>query len=58
MPGSVTSKGRDPAVTISADEHRQFARRDREVLGLEDFTDDDLAALEAAKAFGHELKLD
>ena len=62
MPVPVTRKGRIPVVPVSADEHRRPARRDREVLGLEDFTDDDLAALEAArapkaaKAFDHELK--
>jgi prevent-host-death family protein len=62
QPVAVTRNGRESTVMISADEYRRLKRRDREVLGLEDFTDNDLAALEAArapdaaKAFDHELK--
>lgn len=62
QPVAVTRNGRESTVMISADEYRRLKRRDREILGLEDFTDEDLAALEAArapeaaKAFDHELK--
>ena len=47
---------------ISVEEYHRLKRRDREVLGLEDFTDADVAALEktrapkASKAFDHELE--
>jgi prevent-host-death family protein len=60
-PVIVTRNGRDRTVVISVDEYRRLKRRDREVLGLEDFTDEDIAAIEAsrppdeAKAFDHEL---
>jgi prevent-host-death family protein len=62
QPVAVTRNGRESTVMISADEYRRLKRRDRKVLGLEDFTDNDLTALEAArapdaaKAFDHELK--
>jgi hypothetical protein len=47
---------------ISVEEHHRLKRRDRQVLGLEDFTDTDVAALEdtrapeSSKALDHELK--
>jgi len=47
---------------ISVEEYHRLKRRDRRVMGLEDFTDEDVAALEeirapqAAKAFDSELK--
>jgi prevent-host-death family protein len=47
---SVTRNGRERTVLISVDEYQRLKRRDREVLGLEDFTDADIAALEAAHA--------
>jgi prevent-host-death family protein len=59
---AVTRNGRESTVMISADEYRRLKRRDRQVLGLDDFTDAGLAALEAArapeaaKAFDYELK--
>ena len=62
QPVAVTRNGRESTVMISVDEYRRLKRRDRQVLGLDDFTDADLAALEAArapeaaKAFDHELK--
>jgi prevent-host-death family protein len=61
-PIAVTRNGRESTVMISVDEYRRLKRRDRQVLGLDDFTDEDLAALDAvrapdaAKAFDHELK--
>jgi prevent-host-death family protein len=62
QPVAVTRNGRDGAVLISTEEYRRLKRRDREVLGLNDFTADDLAALEASRppaetaAFNDELK--
>jgi PHD/YefM family antitoxin component YafN of YafNO toxin-antitoxin module len=60
----VTRNGRDRTVMISADEYRRLKRRDREVLGLDDFTDADIEAVRRAKpspesaAFNHELTPD
>ncbi len=47
---------------ISVEEYHRLKRRDRQVLGLKDFTDADIAALEqtrapaASTAFDDELK--
>ena len=49
-------------VMLSIEEHQRLKRRDQRVMGLEDFTDADFAALEAtrapesSKAFDDELK--
>ena len=62
QPVAVTRNGRERTVMISVEEYHRLKRRDRQVLGLEDFTDADIAALEqtrapaAAKAFNDELK--
>jgi PHD/YefM family antitoxin component YafN of YafNO toxin-antitoxin module len=61
-PVTVTRNGRDRTVTISAEEYHRLKRRDREVLTLDDFTEDDLRAIRDAKPpheaadFDHELK--
>jgi prevent-host-death family protein len=61
-PVAVTRNGREGTVLISEEEYRRLKRRDREVLGLDDFTTEDLNALEraetprAAAAFDRELK--
>src|SRR5713226_7229692 len=61
QPVAVTRNGRERTVMISAEEYHRLKRRDRQVLGLEDFTDVDIAALEetrapdSSKAFDHEL---
>lgn len=61
QPVTVTRNGRDRTVLVSADEYHRLKRLDREVLGLDDFTETDLAAIRAAKppvaasAFDHEL---
>jgi prevent-host-death family protein len=61
-PVAVTRNGRESCVLISTEEYNRLKRRDREVLGLEDFTDADIAALENSRppsdstAFDHELK--
>jgi prevent-host-death family protein len=61
-PVVVTRNGRDRTVLISADEYRRLKRRDREALGLDDFTDADLEAIRAAEPpadsaqFDHEVE--
>lgn len=62
QPVAVTRNGRERTVMISAEEYHRLKRRDRQVLGLEDFSAADIAALEAArapeaaKAFDDELR--
>jgi prevent-host-death family protein len=62
QPVAVTRNGRERTVMISIEEYRRLKRRDRRVMALADFTDADIAALEAtrapeaAKAFDDELK--
>jgi prevent-host-death family protein len=61
QPVAVTRNGRERTVLISVDEYQRLKRRDRQVLVLDDFTAEDIAALEvirapdAAKAFDSEL---
>jgi PHD/YefM family antitoxin component YafN of YafNO toxin-antitoxin module len=61
QPVAVTRNGRERTVMISADEYYRLKRRDRQVLGLADFTEADIAALAATRApassrdFDHEL---
>jgi prevent-host-death family protein len=63
QPVIVTRNGRDRTVMISADEYHRLKKRDREVLGIEDFSDADIAAVRRAapskdaEAFNQELKL-
>ncbi len=60
-PVMVTRNGRERVVLISADEFKRLKRRDRRVMGLEDFTEADLRAIRnaepsaAAAAFDHEV---
>ena len=62
QPVAVTRNGRESTVLISSEEYQRLRRRDRQVLGLDDFTDADIAALEAARppadarAFDSELE--
>jgi prevent-host-death family protein len=50
QPVAVTRNGRERTVMISVEEYNRLKRRDRRVMSLEDFTDADIAALEAARA--------
>ena len=50
QPVVVARNGRDRTVMISVEEYHRLKRRDRRVMGLEDFTDEDIAALEQARA--------
>ncbi len=49
-PVTITSNGRDRMVLMSAEEYRRLKRRDRQVMTLADFTDEDIAALEKVRA--------
>ncbi len=48
-PVVVTRDGRDSVVVISAEEFRRLKRRDRTVLGIEDFTPAEVEAVRAAE---------
>ncbi len=60
-PVTITSNGRDRMVLLSAEEYQRLKRRDRRVMAVDDFTADDIAALEQARAsdesraFNHEI---
>jgi prevent-host-death family protein len=60
-PVTVTRNGRERIVVLSVDEYRRLKRRDRQVLGLEDFTEADAQVIRAAEpppeasAFDHEV---
>lgn len=62
QPVTVTRNGRDRTVVISAEEYQRLKRRDRIVLGLDDFTREDLKEIRASEApaeaaqFDHEMK--
>jgi len=49
QPVVVTRNGRERTVTVSIEEYRRLKRRDREVLGLEDFTEEMIEAIEKAE---------
>jgi prevent-host-death family protein len=59
-PVTITNHGRECLVLMAAEEYRRLKRRERRVMGLDDFTDADIAAVEAsqapleAAAFNHE----
>jgi hypothetical protein len=61
QPVAVTRNGRERTVMISTEEYWRLKRRDRRVMSLDDFTDEDIAAIEAAeppeeaKQFDHEI---
>jgi hypothetical protein len=46
---AITKNGRERTVLLSAEEFHRLKRRDRKVLGLADFTDEDIAAIADAK---------
>ena len=57
-PLALTRNGREFAVLISSEEYRRLKRRDRQVLHLDNFTDADIAAVEAARAPDASQELD
>jgi hypothetical protein len=48
-PVTITRNGRDRLVVISVDEYARLKRCDRQVLGLEEFTDDEIALISRAE---------
>jgi hypothetical protein len=62
-PVTVTCKGRDRMVLLSTEEYNRLKRRDRQVVGLGDFTDGELEAIgtvkpsAAALAFNFEMEV-
>lgn len=58
---TVTRNGRDRTVLISVEEYQRLKRRDRQVLRPEDFTEEDIVAIEQAAsppeaaAYNHEV---
>ena len=48
-PLTITKNGRDRFVMLSAQEYSRLKRRDRRVVKLEDFTDDEMAQIAAAQ---------
>lgn len=61
-PVTITRHGRETVVMIRPEEYRRLKRRDREVLLVEELSDQDIRALvdavppEEAKQFDHELE--
>jgi prevent-host-death family protein len=59
---AVTRNGRESCVLISSEEYKRLKRRDRDVLAIGDFTQDDHDAVMRSKApaeaaeFDHELE--
>ncbi len=47
-PVTVTKNGRDRTVLLSVEEYQRLKSRDRKVMSLSDFTDEDIAAIERA----------
>jgi prevent-host-death family protein len=60
-PVSVTRNGRERIIVLSADEYHRLKKRDRQVMGLEDFTEAEVQAIRNAEpppeaaAFDHEM---
>lgn len=61
-PVTVTCNGRDRMVLLSTEEYNRLKRRDRQVLGLNDFAESDITAIQAVRpsaaaiALNHELE--
>ncbi|MCV3240160.1 type II toxin-antitoxin system Phd/YefM family antitoxin [Mesorhizobium sp. ZC-5] len=49
QPVAITRNGRERTVMISVEEYERLKRRDRQVLSLDDFTDEMIAAIERAE---------
>jgi PHD/YefM family antitoxin component YafN of YafNO toxin-antitoxin module len=57
-PVTITKNGRDRLVMISADEYARLKRRDRRVVALEDFTEEEMALIAKAKVPSEHAHLD
>lgn len=49
-PVTITHHGRESLVLMAAEEYRRLKRRQRRVMGLADFTDAEIAAIEKSEA--------
>jgi PHD/YefM family antitoxin component YafN of YafNO toxin-antitoxin module len=57
-PVTITKNGRDRLVLVSADEYARLKRRDRRVVRLEDFTEDEVALIARTEMPGEYAHLD
>jgi PHD/YefM family antitoxin component YafN of YafNO toxin-antitoxin module len=57
-PVTITKNGRDRLVMISAEEYLRLKRRDRRVVRLEDFTDEEMALIAKAEVPTEHAHLD
>ena len=48
-PVTITKNGRERLVLLSVEEYRRLKRRDRRVFSIDEITDEQLAAVEAAR---------
>ena len=55
---TITKNGRDRLVMISAEEYSRLKRRDRRVVKLEDFTDEEMAVIAATEPAPEDHTLD
>ena len=55
---TITKNGRDRLVMISAEEYMRLKRRDRRVVRLEDFTDEEMALIAKAEVPAEHAHLD
>ena len=57
-PLTITKNGRDRLVVLSADEYARLKRRDRRVVPLEDFTDEEMALIAQTETLPEDAHLD
>ena len=57
-PVIVTRNGRERTVVLSAEEYRRLKQNDRRVFGVEELTDDELAAIARARVPSEHSALD
>jgi PHD/YefM family antitoxin component YafN of YafNO toxin-antitoxin module len=57
-PVTITKNGRDRLVMISAEEYMRLKRRDRRVVRLEDFTEEEMALIAKAEVPAEHADLD
>ena len=57
-PVTITRNGRDRLVLMSVEEYERLKRRDRRVVRLEDFTDEEMALIAAADVPAERAYLD
>ena len=57
-PVTITRNGRDRLVVLSVDEYTRLKQRDRRVLGIDEFTEDEIAAIERSEVPAEREHLD